>query len=689
MRRLLPFIALTLASPLHGQARSPQALASEVLERFARGTPAAFDSVYPDAGGRALVRRAAERGWTRRPDVARVVWSGPGRAVVLLGGVVLVPSNAGDQTNASRSFSGLYEAADSGGAWRLGRRLPLDSANRITSQALAVQLRPGAGVRVVDTLTVRVGAPHGLAMRLNHRAVIGGVRVDGRTTEHAFGGGVLWVAAPARSAARRLVLSYDLAVDGDTAETRAGSFRPAYGHLGFEYVWHPFFDYASANDVADFRMVVRAPAAFHVATGFPQTSTVRGGVRTVAARSEQPTGRAALVYDRDWTPRSVRVGNTRFETFTTADFRPSPDSLAAGFSRVYRILHGRFGAPPARYYAVAQARAFRTEGTSEGFYNRLNGLVLAGRTGGELAMGGTEPNSVYAHELAHGWTRPGGAAEAFLSEGWADFAESLVIADVLGADAEGAFWEDQRNRYHRNGFEGRLSILTPGAPRLIGYYKGSWVLRGLRHALGDSVFDAGMAAYVAIPASRPAGLDEFAAALTRAAGRDVRPVLMPWLTEPTIPDVRARADGNRVIVTQHGPVFHLPRLELEIRTPAGTVTRRVDLLTREATLELDAAPTSVRVDPAHRYLMRRHWGEIARWELTHAGAREVSLWGSFAPSPIPATRSGGDRWTVEVPVSEGTYNWAWIVDGRRLQRDAAAGTRTIRPERELENAHPR
>ena len=688
MRHLLPLIVLALASPVYGQAPGPQALATEVLHRFARGTPAAFDSVYPDAGGRALVRRAAERGWTRRPDVARVVWSGPGRAVVLLGGVVLVPSNAGDQTNASRPFSGLYEAADSGGAWRLLRRLPLDSANLITSQALTVRLRPGAGVSVVDTLTVRVGARHGLAVRLNHRAVLGGVRVDGRPAEHAFGGGVLWVSVPARAAPRRLVLSYGLAVDGDTAETRAGSFRPAYGHLGFEYVWHPFFDYASTGDVADFRVAVRAPAAFHVATGFPQTSTVRGGVRTVLARSEQPTGRAALVYDREWSPRSVRVGDARFETFTTADFRPSPDSLAAGFARVYRVLQGRFGAPPARYYAVAQARGFRTEGGSEGFYNRLNGLVLAGRTGGELATGGMEPNSVYAHELAHGWTRPGGAAEAFLSEGWADFAESLVIADVLGAETERAFWEDQRNRYHRNGFEGRVAVLTPGASRLIGYYKGSWVLRGLRHALGDSVFDAGMSAYVAIPPGRPAGLDEFAGALSRAAGRDVHPVIVPWLTETTIPDVRARAEGRRVIITQRGPLFHLPRLELEIRTRGGTSTRRLDLVTREDTVELDAPPTSVRVDPQHRYLLRRHWGEMARWELTHPTAREVSLWTSFAPSPIAATREG-DRWTVEVPVSEGQYSWAWIVDGRRLPREGASGTQTIRPVRELESPHPR
>lgn len=688
MRRFLPLFALALATEASAQT-GPQALAERVLDRFARGTPVAFDSVYPDAGGRALVRRAAERGWTRRPDVARVVWSGAGRAVVLLAGVVLLPSNAGDQTNASRSFSGLYEAADSAGAWRLGRRLPLDSANRITAQALAVQLRPGAGVRVVDSLAVRVGARHGLAVRLNHRAVLGSVRVDGRPAEHAFGGGVLWVAMPARPAPRRLVLSYDLAVDGDTAETRAGSFRPAHGHLGFEYVWHPFFDYASTSDVADFRVTVRAPEAFHVATGLPQTSTVRAGVRTVSARSEQPTGRVALVYDRDWVPRSVQVGAARFETFTTPDFRPAPDSLAAGFARVYRILHRRFGAPPARYYAVAQARAFRTEGGSEGFYNRLNGLVLAGRAGGELATGGMEPNSVYAHELAHGWTRPGGAAEAFLSEGWADFAESLAIAEVLGAEAERAFWEDQRNRYHRNGFEGRVGILTPGAPRLIGYYKGSWVLRGLRHALGDSVFDAGMSAYVAIPAGRPAGLDEFAAALSRAAGRDVRPIIIPWLTATTIPDVRARAEGRRVIVTQQGPIFHLPRLELEIRTAAGTQTRTLDVLAREDTIELDAAPSSVRVDPARRYLLRRHWGEMARWELTHPEAREVSFWGSFAPSFIPATRAPDGRWTVEIPVSEGQYNWAWIVDGRRLQREDGSGTRTIRPERELPDPHPR
>jgi hypothetical protein len=687
-------IALALlASPAAAQppgatgAGTPDSLVALVLERFATGTPAAFDSVFPEEDGRALVRRAAERKWPRRADGGRVVRVEPGRAVVLLGGWVEVGSS-GDETYLGRSFSGLYEARRAGPRWVLARRLPLDSANAIAAHALHVELAPGEGMRVTDTLEVETRSLHGFAARINHRAEIAAVHVDGRAVPHAFHGDVLWIPAPRRGP-MRLTVRYAMPVERDTSARVPGSFHPDHGHALNQYFWHPAFDLGSASDRARATVTVRAPAAFHVATSLPQSDTVIGGTRVVRGASEQPVQLVSLLYDREWRPVRRMVGGMRFEAFVTPGFTPSADSLAAELRRVHGVLSARFGAPPGRYFAVAQGRGFR----DAGFLYSTNAMVVAGRSAGSaLFSGPPDAHANFAHEVAHLWTAPTDPGRNWLQEGWAVFAEGVALGAALGPDAEDAFLERARVRYLANGFEGRLSLLRDGGQRFISYTKGPWVFHTLRQAIGDSAFDAGVRAYVGIPPGAPAGIAEFTAAMSSAAGRDVRPILRPWLEETTIPDVRARIDGDRVILTQHGPVFHLP-LEVDLVTASGPARRRIDLDQPEDTLSAAGlgAVTDVVVDPDRRLLMRRRHGEVARGELRVPDAKEVALGGNFAPRPLPATRQG-DAWTVEVPLSAGRYDWWWIVDGavpRNGDGRPMTGERIVRARQPLEDAYPR
>ena len=127
-------------------------------------------------------------------------------------------------------------------------------------------------------------------------------------------------------------------------------------------------------------------------------------------------------------------------------------------------------------------------------------------------------------------------------------------------------------------------------------------------------------------------------------------------------------------------------------------------------LELDHALEQITASPerwpAHlhgtrRFLLRRHFGEVVRFELSAPEAKTVELAGNFASRPIPATRSG-ESWVVELPLSEGRYIWQWRVDGQAPNDDATlaavnappapgvrAGIRVVKPAQRMTDAYPR
>ncbi len=638
-------------------AETPAALAELVVGRFAAGTQEAFDSVYPGERGRALVAFARRNAGERRPGDAVVIASSEDRAVLLLSGWVAF-GNSGSETTVARDFSGLYEARRADGSWRLGPRIAIDSVNRIREQALGVRIHPGRGLDVRDTLTVDVRDPNGFWVYLNHVADIRDVRVDGKRAEHRFGGGLLWVRAPAGDG-RRLALDYVLDMRRDSAtNANSGRFEDAAGHARNQYWWHPFYDFHSVGDLADFRLTARVPRAYHVATSLEQTDTVVGADRIVTGRSSQPTFALTLMYDRDWRPVRTRVGSMRVEIFATPDFQPTAARIVATISHAYETLLPAFGEPGGRYLAVAQARARG----GQGWAFRSNDLIVAGAGGGLFDRGGARPRAFLAHEVSHGWTHPTGLGGNFLAEGWASFAEPLMLAPIYGPAVVPRFWESYRTWYERSGYDGTERIDDDPGNSGVAYNKGSWILHMLEETLGDSIFDAGMRRYMAIPAGRPAGLEEFSAAMSAAAGHDVRPFLAPWLHGKTIPDIDARVEGDRIVLSQTGAVFRLP-LDVLVLTRFGALRRHIQLTARKDTLVVpEVGPIEgVRLDPDHRLLIRRQYGDTVTLAVHAPGAGKVALFSDFSNDEIPASRTG-DTWAVSVTLTEGTYMYAWHID---------------------------
>jgi hypothetical protein len=650
-------------------APTPDSLAALFLQRFVADSPAAFDSVDPDSESRTVMHAAVRKKLAREAGLRRVVWRDSERAVLLLTGTVKA-DNGGDETNLVRHFSGLYQAERRDDGWSVVRQLPIDTLNYIRGQALHVELAPGRGIVVVDTLAIAIGGRWGFAVRLNNDVRISQLRLDGDSTEWALGGGVLWIDAPRRAHAQ-LVLGYQLRdanapSKGSTSSAAADSI-PRFGAYHNTDAWHPLFSYTSANDMATMSLTVRLPAAYHLTTTLPQTETVANGVRTVTGRSSYPAWLLSMIYDRDWRVVTSDVDGVSFETFTTPAFHFSHDTLASALRRIDPVFGKRFGGPTPPYIAVVEDRVLG----ARGFSVRMTDAVITGTNAEHLDQTGIRgPVAAFAHEVSHGWTMNAtGPAANMLREGWATYAEATALGAEHGPAVENDFWNRLHNGYVL-GSEGRLSILGNPDNGGVHYSKGSWIFHMLDMMLGDSAFDRGIRAYVQRQAEgKPAGYRELIASMSLAAGRDLTSFALPWFTEKFIPDVRAEIVGNRVIITQMQatPPFDLP-LDLGIVTASGATMRRMLHLTRRTdTLRIASADsiTAVHVDPDHRLLLRRHWGERARFELPVAqarGARSVALVGDFSLVAMPATREG-DRWVVELPLGDGRYVWSWQLDG--------------------------
>jgi hypothetical protein len=588
--------------------------------------------------------------------------------VLLLTGTVKA-DNGGDETNIVRHFSGLYSAEKKNGDWSIASQLPIDTLNHIHAQALRVDLTPGRGMSVVDTLAVEIGSPYGLAMRLNNDVKLTRLRLDGDSTAWAFGGGVLWLETPPREHAQ-LVLEYTLRDASVTPDSsgKASDTLPTFGAFHNTDAWHPLFGYNSANDMGDFSITVRVPAVYQLTTTLPQTDTVSNGVRIVTAKSNYPAWLLSLIYDKDWHVVSSDVDGVRFETFTEPAYHFSHDTLAAALRRIDKILGGRFGGPTPPYIALVEDRAIGPRG----FAVRMTDAVISGSKAERLEELGIQgPGTAFAHEISHGWTMNAtGPAANMLREGWATFAESAVLRARYGTAVERDYMNRLRNGYML-GSEGRRSILGDPDNGSVHYSKGAWIFHMLNSLLGDSAFDRGIRSYVQRQTdAKPAGYEEFIASMSAAAGHDMTSFVMPWLTQKIIPNVQSKIEAHRVIITQtqDTPPFDLP-LEIAITTSKGsTLHRTLHLTQREDTLKLASGvtATAVHVDPNHKLLLWRHWGETVRFALPVTRAKDaktVALVGDFSLDAVPATRVG-DSWVVTLPLTEGRYVWSWQLDGK-------------------------
>jgi aminopeptidase N len=240
----------------------------------------------------------------------------------------------------------------------------------------------------------------------------------------------------------------------------------------------------------------------------------------------------------------------------------------------------------------------------------------------DFARGNVE--NLVSHELAHSWfvnlVTCRNWAELWLNEGWATFMEAAFIEKAYGragymrkivSDAE-IFMTDDAVNPKRNGLfnqnAGDISTLFD-RPATI-YNKGGAVLHTLREEIGDEAFWKGANIYLNRHKFGNVESSDLRKAMEEASGTDLGWFFDQWVYHAGHPKLEVRPVWNArsktlkltVVQTQKPDklipeAFRLP-LDLEIVTPGGTKTDRIDVRKRveELSFKLDAKPTSITLD---------------------------------------------------------------------------------------------
>lgn len=584
-------VAAAAQTQTPGQDRAAlETYLAQVSESF-RDDPAQFKTLFGTPSSADVL---VDADLPRVSGSPRILSLEPDGATVLLSGYVRL-ENSGDQTSYAQRFSGIYRVKPTADGWRVERRIPFE-VNRIRSHDLSLDLDPAIGVRVTDEMVVEVGGAQGFFAGMNTNATVSAVTVDGRRADHAFQDGLLWVEA--RSGRRRVKIEYALVVEREPGGNSA-MFGDQFGHVRNQYWWHPFFGFGVDNGLADFRLTIRAPERLKIATDLPQTETVAGGVRTVTARSDEPTGAVSWAYDEAWEPRIHAVGAMELRLFATPDYSPATDSFIQAGDETWSVLSARFGAPSLRSIAVIQARG--RDGGGWHFFS--NQGIFTGAQGGVLSRDNAFPvRAFFDHEVAHLWTRPSGATRNFLSEGWATYAESLVISTRHGAEAARWFWSDQA-RLFLNSEGARAGVLSDDPNNSgVAYAKGAWTLAMLERVLGRDSFDRGVRAFVAAPQ----GQTDYAAFL-RGFGPDAAKAerfLRPWVEGKGAPQITLVREGGRLVLVRSNGDYWLPDFSVAVEAADGSMEwLRVDVASERTPLPAGSDGVRVRLDPAEAYLL--------------------------------------------------------------------------------------
>jgi hypothetical protein len=572
-----------------------------------------------------------------------------------------------------------------------------DTTNRIHKQTLEVDVTPGGGIHVVDTLVVTIGTPAGLRTKLDHSAQITSVTLNGSPAPFTLVGGVFHVQSPPRTNAT-LVVDYKLPQAPGSIDSSGTHLAGAYHSVLF---WHPGLSLNSPNDQAKFKITVRIPDAFRVTTTLPQTETVSGGTRTVIGTSPRPELGVSVIYDRGWQVTNAAHNGLKFETFLTPSFRWAPDTLFAAMAKVMDVLGSRFGQAIPPYLAIVEDRPLGPNVNR--FTMRLADGVFSGPLGPPLLINKTQPGYTLGHEIAHGWTINGtGLAGNWLKEGWAQHGVDEVLAALYGPTARQNSYESHRNVYEVL-HEGQDNIFGDSLDFQVDYAKGPWVLRMLEQRIGAPAFAKGIKSFVARQvAQKPAGYKELLADMSSAAGCDVTPFVFPWLNSKYEPNVDATKHGTILgawLLTQGQPedTFTELPLDLELRYADGSTARKSVVMTQR-TLVVNvgsgvAPVVDIRIDPDHKMLVKRHWGDTVTFTLPVSqapGANTVQLLGDdWSATLLQATKVGAD-WVVRVPMTEGRYIYRWLANQQSIIGDPNVYLeKVVGAVHRITGAHPR
>lgn len=483
-------------------------------------------------------------------------------------------------------------------------------ASRVIHNATIILEPAERRLEVTDRLTIVGDAP--LEFHLSARFSPVRVEIDGRPADIA-GGPTHWRVPAAAAGDRRVTIRYSgILAPLDDSGSPFGGEEPGSGEAGSFLPggtgWLPRFD---ADRVA-YRLAVRVPEGYRAAvTGDLAEETAGESVFTVDPAVEEPS-----LFAGRWQVRERLAGGLRLRTLFEPDLEHlSDDYLQASESYIAHFSE-RIGAYPFSGFSILSAPL----PVGLGFA----GLTYVGRQ--VLPLPFMRGQSL-PHEILHNWWGNGVLVD-YASGNWSEGLTTYMADYGLTAGSDPDAAREMRFGWLRDyaalpeDRDGALAGFTArvhGAAKIVGYNKSAYLFLMLRDMLGDEAFDRGIRLVWERHRFRQAGWSDLRAAFEEASGRDLAGFFDQWVTRTGAPALRlveatATRRGERyalaVRIAQGEPAYRLD-VPVVVETTEGRVRRTIPLAGGEAagTIDLDARPLSVAVDPEYRLFRRLAPGE--------------------------------------------------------------------------------
>ncbi len=231
-----------------------------------------------------------------------------------------------------------------------------------------------------------------------------------------------------------------------------------------------------------------------------------------------------------------------------------------------------------------------------------------------------------AHEIAHQWF--GDAVSEndwdhiWLSEGFADFFQSFYISRAFGDDSTINLYKRFRGNilayYKRHPDAPVVDTTVTDLMKLLNvnsYQKGAWVLRMLRHTIGERKFWNGIKAYYKKYRNGNALTSDFEKVMEETSGINLNWFFDEWLYKPGQPDIKGTwsydAKDKKLSIDleqiqRNGNIFTMP-VDFAVYTggsdDAEVKRFRMDEKNSKFSMSLNTKPDSVVIDPGTYLLM--------------------------------------------------------------------------------------
>ncbi|HEX8399255.1 MAG TPA: M1 family aminopeptidase [Pyrinomonadaceae bacterium] len=249
-----------------------------------------------------------------------------------------------------------------------------------------------------------------------------------------------------------------------------------------------------------------------------------------------------------------------------------------------------------------------------------------------------DTENLVTHELAHSWfgnlVTCKNWSELWLNEGFATFMESVFIENEYGraayleemrTNAEQAFAQEDINLKHP-----LVNLRARPDPLLfdsITYKKGGFVVHMLRETVGDEMFWKSINAYLNAHRFGSVETIDLQRAFEQTTGKDLNWFFEQWTRKAGYPKLKIEpayspaARQLRLVVKQtqkadsQTPAFFRLSAEIEIETPDGKKTERIEMNQREQTFtfSIPRTPTKIVFDKNEQILKKAEIEPLANF----------------------------------------------------------------------------